>query len=275
MDSWYERICQAYGRTLDNQEADVTLPRAPCMNTEELAACSIRQLLSNAPVVKKPELGMLIDCRSSAAIGGSAPTYRLAAITGLQRILPISLSAQAGTEVAQALFFLELMLNNTDGMAVVSAVQRVVPPDRRNRDCSFPLADASAALLVSTSPVFSSGCFQLLAVALEQTPLGTKDNHIWLFEQVLQKAGLDYKDVKWSIAHRYSDEFCAGVIGIRQHVKWLNREEHLEVNFGCADSLISLRSISEKQLDARDDVGILWFRGEFGAGAAVLLKWCG
>src|SRR5438270_13736644 len=76
IDPQYRRIFQAFSHPLEKVEDHLRLPRAGGMTSEILAASAMRPLLEDHAVDGKP--GMLVDCRSSAAIGGVAPTFKLA-----------------------------------------------------------------------------------------------------------------------------------------------------------------------------------------------------
>lgn len=270
VDGWYLRICRAFTQPNLTLGDDFILPRAGALNAEELAACAIRQALTFTTTDGSSPVEVLVDCRSSAAIGGSAPTYVLCAKANLRSVLPFSLSGQAGVEGAQGLYFAARMMRSRAGSAVLSTVQRIVPPDSRHMPSVLPLADAAAAVVASASPV-SKG-FRLYTVELGRQGPDDGENVRVLLKSALMRAQLERQAVAWTINHRFSAEFDQHVRASLPTANWLIRERQPEFNFGCADPLISLHSIFAASPTPPTGIGVLWFRGLHGALAAVILE---
>ena len=271
MDGWYQRICRAFGHSVDPPTDSLFIPRAIQGDAEDLAACAIRRLLGRSEGNEHSAVEMLVDCRSSAAIGGSAPTYRLAAKASLRKALPFSLAGQAGAEVAQALTLIQHMPWEKGGAVVISAVQRVVPPDTRASSNGFPLADAAAAIMVARSPMAFAKSFRMLSVASGQSKENQGDKPETVLDRVIEAAGIALQSIKWAVAHRSSREFENAVQNVLPDATWLTRDLHPDVDFGCADLLISLQRIFTSEVTPPAGIGALWFRGRFGAIAVVLL----
>jgi hypothetical protein len=271
IDAWYGRICWAFTRSVKLPKDDLLLPRTSNMDTEEFAATAIMPLLMPEKDDNPLAVKILADCRSSAAIGGSAPTYRLAAKSGLRKTLPFSLSGQAGSEVAQALIFLKNMLRNENEMAIVSAVQRVVPPDTRIHADEFPLGDATAAIKVTRSPILSEKGFHVLAIVQEQLENDLDSRFETMLRKAVKIAGINYKDIKWVIVHRFSDKFDLAIQKTLPNTIWLSRNRCIVHNLGCPDPLVTLQEVSSTESLLPDGIGAVWFKGRFGAVALILL----
>jgi len=273
VDAWYQRICSVFGHNpdIDLNTDKLRLPRALHFETEDLAASAIKKLLSNFGAERdKISIEMLIDCRSSAAIGGAAPTYKLAAKAGLRKSLPFSLSGQAGTEVGQAINYLQNMQWDPTKVVVISAVQRVVPPDTRLQPDSLPLGDAAAAICVASFPMpFTTKKFRILSVVSAQSESITRVNFDEVYKHLIEKGEINPASVQWSILHSSYKEYNNYVQEALPKTTWLSRGSFRSVDFGCADILISLQKIFERTPAALDGIGILWFLGKFGSIIAV------
>jgi len=270
VDPWYQRICLAFGHNSDVEIAadQLRLPRVLRLETEDFAARAIKKMLGDSNVeCDETGIEMLIDCRSSAAIGGAAPTYKLAAKAGLRKSLPFSLSGQAGTEVGQALNYLQNMKWNPAKLIVISAVQRVVPPDTRLHPDYLPLGDAAAAICVARFPMSSIKSFRILSIVSTQSENVTQNSFDTAFTHLIEKGEVNPASIRWSIIHSsHKDSYIQGIL---PKATWLFRRSFRSVDFGCVDLLITLRKIFEHAPASLDGIGILWFLGRFGAIIAV------
>lgn len=270
IDPLYQRIFLAFSHSVEIIEDKLLIPRASGMDGEEVAASAIRALLTDYYADFAPNV--LIDCRSSAAIGGPAPTYKLAAKADLTNILPFSLGGQAGTEVVHALAFLQHMGHEMRGGAIISALQRVVPPDSRIQEDGFSFADAAATVGVSISQKAFAKSFHILGVAIVQKSQNWHDTLQTVLKSVLRKSGLTEESIKWSIAHRSCDSFLLATKEILPNARWLVRDLYPDFDFGCVDPLISLDRLFAAISHPPAGNGVVWSVGRFGAVGAVLLN---
>jgi len=269
-DPWYQRICCAFEQDSSPPQDTLCVPRARATDAEDLAARAVKQVLS-IEGNDRLKVNLLVVCRSSAAIGGSAPTYRLSAKAGLRNALPFSLAGQAGAEVAQALTFVRHMSWEANGVVVISAVQRVVPPDARVRTNGFPFADAAAAIVVARSRGALAKAFRVLSVVSGQSVASRGDSAETVLSRAVEVAGVARPSIKWAIAHRCSAEFESAVRRTLPDALWLSRDLYPSNDFGCADSLIALQRVFTSASEPPCGLGALWFAGRFGAVAVVLL----
>jgi hypothetical protein len=240
------------------------------MEGEELAAITIKTLIKAYAVDDLP--GGLIDCRSSTVIGCPAPSYKLGVKAGLTSILPFSLDGQAGSEALQALIFIRYMEQLKDNGVILSTVQRMVPPDTRLKENGFPLADAAASILISlTEKKFDKG-FKVLSTAIGQRAKGWDAVLEFVLKEVVEKVGLTKEMIQWSIAHRFSVSFLETVASILPECSHVTRDIYLEVDFGCADSFISLNRVFGKKYSTLNGIGLVWFAGRFGSVGVALLE---
>lgn len=122
------------------------MPDASLDPAESLALAALRPLLGDH---RPTRIDAFVDCRSSAITGAPARTCRLAAAAGLTTIMPICLWGEDAPEVINAISVVAGRLP-PDGIAVLSAVQRIIEPDTRAPGWSGRrLGDASAAVLLS------------------------------------------------------------------------------------------------------------------------------
>jgi hypothetical protein len=155
---------------------------------------------------------------------------------------------------------------------LVSALQRVVPPDARLEGNARPLGDAAAAVAISYSQSSSDYRFQILGVGV------SGKTHDWhqslgiLARQVIAKAGLHLGLVKWMIIHRSDQEFDDAVLRIAPQASVLTRDVHAGANLGCGDPLVSLARVIANQGNSLEGIGLLWFRGRFGSAGIVALN---
>lgn len=270
VDAWYERICRAFAHPVDLPVDTLLLPRILGMDAEDFASRAIKRVIDSLVSSEPLTIELLIDCRSSAAIGGSAPTYRLAAKAGLRKALPFSITGQAGTEVAQALLFLQHMPLGKRGAAIISAVQQVVPPDTRVHPEELPLADGAAAAVIAQSPKMLGKSFQILSVAIGQSANRQDATLRNVLGHAVKIAGIAKQDIQWIITHRCTGELEDSVQKTLPQSTLLARNEHTDYDFGCADLLISLHKTAMEPTFT-GGIGALWFKGRFGTIAVVLL----
>jgi hypothetical protein len=270
VDAWYKRICLSFEHRIDLPPDNLRLPQSVGVESEDIAACAINKLLEKSENgSRKLGVGMLIDCRSSAAIGGSAPTYKLAKKAGLRTSLPFSLAGQSGSEVGQAINFLQNFQWDQVKVVVISAVQRVVPPDSRLFRQNLPLADAAAAIIVARFPMPFIRNFRVLSVVSSQSENGQDPGLNNIFQRVVEKAKISSRSIKWSILHSLNRELENSVHADLPETTWLSRRSNQTVDFGCADVLVSLQQLSLNNSILCDGIGVLWFYGRFGAIIAV------
>lgn len=268
VDPLYRRIYQAFSVLPDEvNENGFWLPRAR-IDRETMATAAIAPILGYYQSDQKPDI--LVDCHSSAAIGGPAPCYKLASLCGLTRIMPFSLSGQYGTEVVYAFLFLRTMLIDTTKTCLISTTQRIVKPDKRLREGWFPLGDAAGAIAVASSPIIPNPAFRILGVSISQDSQEWLDLITTTFDDVLIQSGLGRNDVQWAIAHRCTEPFLDAAKSILPSVAWLVRDVFPSVDFGSVDPLVSLFTIS--QMASFPGVGVVWFAGRFGSVGAILLE---
>jgi hypothetical protein len=196
-------------------------------------------------------INMFVDCRSGAMLGGPSPTYRLAISAGLTAAAPICLWGQDGPEL---IFGLSLAIRRLplDGNAILSACQRIVPPDTRALDgTSQVLGDAAAAVLVSRRPI--PGSRPILATHVERV----RADDSALLDCALYKAGVERRHCAWTIVASQSSPLIA--------------DDPLRpaVYFGVADILVRLAEfLATKDLDG---TGALLTQGRAGTSAAMIL----
>lgn len=272
IDHLYQQIFLVFSHSNKITKDNLLLPRcASEMEGEELAAMAIKPLLETYTIGELPSV--LVDCRSSAPVGGPAPTYKLAAKTGLPSILPFSIGGQAGSEVVQALFFLQHMEQIKNKGAIISAVQRVVPPDTRVKEHGFPLADAAASIFLSNCEIKVGKSFKVLGIGIEQKIKNWQEALDSVLTESTERAGIKREEIKWAIAHRFSNAFLIIAQKALPDSTWLTRDWYPEFDFGCADSLISLNCFFGKKIaSSPNGIGIVLFAGRFGAIGAILLK---
>jgi len=266
-DLTYKRCHIAYSCPITKEPDGLSLPRSMTSDVNQMAAKAITPLLR---YTDEEELAYFIDCRSSIPTDGPAPTYRLAKEINILKTVPFSLTSQGGIEVSQALYLLQFMLDEKRNAAILSASQLVNPLDHRDREGFFPFADASASILITYHRQHYSN-FQVLGTTICQK------NEKWetilkkVVDETCEKSRILPKEIKWSIPQMSSDFLISATKEVLPQANTYIRDIHPNVNFGSADTLISLHGyVTEHQL-VSDDLGILWFTGQFdGIGAAII-----
>jgi hypothetical protein len=274
----YQRILDSYSRWLGSlggasRVADAVgeplVPRGIGLTAEDLAVEAVSRLLASLP--PRFNIELLIDCRSSPAVAGPAPTYMVAYRSGLVRALPLSLGGQAGSEVAQALCFLRRIRTSHLGAALIVATQRVVWPDPRLRLGSLPLGDAAAAILVAPTPIIDGAGYWVDASV---TAHRAGD---WpaVLERVVSRAervaGIRRERIGWSLAHRCPAELEPITGAFLPNIAAGPRSAYADVDFGCADVLVSLHAL---RTTPQRGLGCAWFAGRFGDVGFTLLEAC-
>lgn len=269
VDPAYERIFHAFSRSTRGTKDRLLLPRAQELEREELAAAAIMPLLRERYRDCSPDV--LIDCCSSAAIGGPAPTYKLAVRSGITRVLPFALDGQSGAEVAHALLFLRHMLHEMRTGAIISAVQRVVSPDSRLREDGFPLADAAAA--VDCSPAALPEGFRVLGVTVGRSTGEWRRTLGTMLKEALRRIEVSEEEIEWSVAHRCCEPFLLAAQKTLSGARWMVRDLYPGFDFGSADTLVSLRRLHTTAALALTGIGVLWFVGRFGSIGCVSVEY--
>ncbi|MBN1618752.1 hypothetical protein JW887_05440 [Candidatus Dojkabacteria bacterium] len=270
IDPLYQNIYSGFSCTTKIIKDNLQLPRACGKEGEELAAATIKSLLESHAAAKLSKV--LIDCRSSAAIGGPAPSYKLGAKAGLTSILPFSLSGQSGTEAVQALIFARHIQQIEMSGGIISTVQKIAQPDNRLKANGYPLADAAASVFISGTPNMTGLRFKLLSVTIKQRTQDWESVINSIVKEVISQAGLTNQSVQWVVSHRFSDSFLNAIQKVLPKYLHLIRDLYPEFDFGCVDSFISLNRIFQKKDTDPNGIGLLWFVGRFGAVGAILLE---
>jgi hypothetical protein len=213
----------------------------------------------------------LFDCRSGALGPGPAPSYRLAASAGMRRAIPLCLSGQKGTEVLQALFLMDRDRSLLSPVAVVSAVQTIRHPDRRQPGTPFALGDAASAIAVMERPVRGVRGFDVLGIGLAQGEEDRGQTLLAAISQAVDAASMPLDGIFWTIAHCCSPAFRNSLDEILPGVETVGREKHQEVDFGCADTLVSLAMVAESGEHPLLGTGLLLFAGRHGSTGALLV----
>lgn len=271
IDPLYKEIFNSLSHELQEEAPNLKLPRVKAMSNEEFASSAISMLLNNECNGWVPD--MLIDCRSSAAIGGPAPTYRLEKTIGLTTTLPILLEGQGGTEVVQALLFIKHMEEALRKGVILSALQRVVIPDHRRVINGYSLGDACASVGFAGSPLAFGKSFHILNALLKKRSNNWSETINDLSEEILSQQSISRKSIDWIIVHRYSKDFLEDLHKIYQErVQWLERDEYQEINFGCCDPFITLYNVFSVKSNPPKGLGLIWFVGRFDTLGAVLVN---
>lgn len=272
VDALYNRIYSAFNMKSEIESDKLNIPRIKGIETEDLIANTVIQTLIKGSSISGEAVEMLVDCRSSAAIGGSAPTYKLATKSGLQKSLPFCISGQAGSEVGQAINFLNVLDLDPNKITIISAVQRVAPQDNRISKDYYTYADAAAALAVASKPMPFAKNFQVLSVSSMQSKNIIDFDWTNFLEDLMYKTGIKKNTVKWAILHNIPQSLRQPYYRAFSQVNWLKRSTYLSVDFGCVDVLISFRQAFLSDLIKPSEIGALLFPGRFGTIVTVLLK---
>jgi|APSaa5957512622_1039677.scaffolds.fasta_scaffold22149_2 hypothetical protein len=269
-DPIYDRVLQAYGRGASSESSRIFRDRVVTCDSEAMAAAAIAALPHD--LFHACSLHKLLDCRSTTVGPGPAPTYRLAARVGLRFAVPLCLSGQKGTEVPQALSLLDADAQQVESAAVVSAVQVIHHPDSREYEGAFPLGDAAAAIITAQRPIPGFRGFDIVAVGLAQ---GTDDQKATLAAAIgraIESASMVTDQISWVVAHHYSPCLYASLDAVMPGSVKLSRREHPGINFGCADTLISLAMINDSSEQLSRGTGLLVFAGRHGCVGALLVQ---
>lgn len=271
--SMYKRINYAFAKSprIKHEDINLSIPRAQC-DRETLASKAVEMLIKErvSNINWKPDI--LIDCLSSNAITVPAPTYKLAVTCNLTDAMPISLSGQAGVEVASAVLLMESIIKNLPNGILVSAVQQVVYPDNRFFENRFPLADGSAATLLTNQPMSSGKNLQILGGSIAQASNNSLSACQATIIDTLRKAGLDMELISWAVAQRANNEFLIETQKSLPKIKWLTRDLYPELDFGAADLLISLENMKSSTYLLPSSIGLLCFSGLFGTVGSLLVR---
>lgn len=267
-DPAYKRCHIAYSCSIPKEPDGLSLPRSRTSDVNQMVAEAITPLLR---YIDEEELAYFIDCSSSISTDDTAPTYRLAKEINILKTVPFSLTSQGGSEVSQALYLLQFMLDEKKNAAILSASQFVNPLDHRDKEGFFPFADASASILITYHRQHYSN-FQILGATIHQKKEMSGFVLKKVIDEACEKSGILPKDIKWSIPQMSSDFLISATKEALPQANTYIRDIHPDVNFGSADTLISLqRYVTEHQLIS-DDIGVIWFTGQFGGIGTVIIK---
>lgn len=135
----------AYGRSLSGVQEKLGKVRDGALDIETYGAAMLRLALAGRNYTP----WVIFDCRSKPAIGGPAPSYKLAAKAGLRTASPVMLSGQGGIEAVQAMQFFAGSAKTGMG-AIVSSSWEV------SRHADAPRWTSASACLIDRLPF--TGC---------------------------------------------------------------------------------------------------------------------
>jgi len=263
----FKRVALAFQQPEELSNDGPEIPRYSGLDREKLATASIDILLKRYKLEHPPVF--LIDCHSTAALSGPAPSYRLAMLSGLSKVMPFSLDNQGGTEIFMGLLFSDQMLIQ-EQYGILVATQCVVSPDTRFLRQRYPLSDASAAILISKSLHLIQGIsFRVLGVNILQLSVekqGCDEQVMNGVINLLEDAGVKGCDVKWGISQFKLDD-----LAILPSIKLINRPNYRDCDFGTPDALLTLEAISQTP-PATSSVGMIVVIGKFGSVGMMLLQ---
>lgn len=269
IDPLYRQILLAYGHsTKRDQNIQTVLPRLVGMDSDLLGRMAVEKLLREAGLKDLP--GVMVDCRSSASLGCPAPTYRLAQKTGITKALTFSLGGQAGCEAVQALILLTHMEELSEKVGIITTMQQVVYPDSRTKEEGYPLADGAAAVYVSHQNG-EKGCLRVLSASVMHARKTSQDTLDLLLKQATDKADIRMTDLNWIIPHTFSQGFISLAAELLGNTRLFLRQEYAEVDFGCADPLISLRMAYDNNWSIKGK-GVILFMGRLESIGAVVVE---
>jgi hypothetical protein len=253
----YKKVYQAYQEYNKLVEDDLELPVELEMDSDELAARMIGKLIGKG--INKEDISFLADCRSSITGKVPAPAYKVAVLNDLKDITPFSIQNQAGTEVVQAIMILrEMMVEKNYTMGCVSAVQKLNKGDNRKGDNVYPLGDGAASVLISKE---ANQGFQILDLAVRKVKDISEERIYQIVKDIFCQKDLDRKEPDW-IVNQVADEKMNNIMKkIFPSASILFREKYSEIDFGCADVLISLALLSEMDKLKNDSIGCTVFLG--------------
>lgn len=271
--STYKKINYAFSKVskLNRKEMKLSIPRARC-DRETLASKAIEILVKEQLSSMNWKPDYFVDCHSSNAVTVPAPTYKLALMCNITDTTPLSLSGQAGTEVACAILLMEPMSKNLPNGVLVSAVQQIVYPDNRFFENRFPLADGAAAILLTKEARNSGRSLRILGVSITQTSKNSLSAYQATIKNTLRKAGVEVERISWAVAHRANNEFLIETQKLLPRARWLTRDLYPEFDFGAADLLISLENLCSSTNLLPSSIGLICFSGLFGAVGSLLVQ---
>ena len=269
VDSFYEQVYSAYSEPYLNLDESSVIPRLIGQENEKYVVQCIDLLRKSETENWFPSL--FVDCRSSAPIGGPAPTYRIIKDSGIITTLPILLQGQAGSEVLQAIILVSQMKEHLKKGVLITALQRVVYPDSRSYHDKFQLGDAVAAIGVASSPLAFGKSFHVVGFSIAQCSTESHQDFEFTVKKLLRECGITNPNRLWAISPSLDKDIRQDLSQILPDVRWVNRDIHPDINFGCADSLISLHSTFVNSQNPPLGIGLLWFAGRFGSLGLLVL----
>jgi hypothetical protein len=253
----YKRVYQAYQEYNKPAEDDLELPVELKLDSDELAAEMIGRLLRKG--ISKEDISFLADCRSSVTGKVPAPTYKAAVLNGLKDITPFSVQNQAGTEFFQAVMILrEMMAEKNYAMGCVSAVQKLNKGDRRKEAHFYPFGDGAASVLVRRE---ANQGFQILDLAVRKVKDISEDKICQIVKDIFCQKDFDRKEPDWIVSQSANESMNHIMKEIFPSASILSRKKYPEIDFGCADVLISLTFLSEMGELENDSLGCAVFLG--------------
>ncbi len=256
----YRRVYEAYQKYNELMEDNLELPVEATRDSDELAAAVVQRVMEQGAA--KEDIRFLADCRSSITGKVPAPTYRAAVLGGLKDIVPFSIQNQAGTEAVQAVIILrEMMREKGFAMGCVSAVQKLNKGDCRKEDNYYPFGDGAAAVLLHKN---ADQGFQILDVLIKKMPDVT--------EEKICRTVKGFCMPEWIIYQQMDERMKQAMEKIFPSADILTREKYREIDFGCADVLISLAMLAQKNILRDGSVGCAVFVGRTGHIGAMVLR---
>ncbi len=213
-------------------------------------------------------LDLFVDCRSSPAVSVASPTYRASSLAGLIDVPPIAISGGGGTELALALLVLNGAMNAGSAQALVALTSQDVI-DRRG-SAALAYGTASAAVVVTNGQRPSSP-MRVLAVVVVRRPPPSRQGLVARAVRDLRDLGVTPAIPRWSITTFRLSTFGTAIQQALPAVELLGRTGHGNVDYGCADVLVSLSELVRARR-LPPGPGILWLAGHGREIAAVVVE---
>jgi hypothetical protein len=147
--------------------------------------------------------------------------------------------------------------------AIISIVQQVTSQDIRLSHNDLPFADAAVAIGIATSPIAFGKSFHVLGTAVAQVSRGGQNRLETVLDEALEQSGIN-KEIGWAIGQRCSRTFLLAARDVLPGARWLVRDLYPDLNFGGADTLISLHSLFVMASRPPAGKGVIWLAGESG-----------
>lgn len=267
-DPWHDQLVSAFFREENRALPPTSYDRPFASDYVEAAVRELAAVHGNAA---NPQY--FIDCRSSAPIGGPAPTYSVVKDLGLVDSLPVTLTGQGGSEFATAVMLFGNLTDVSNEVSVVSTSHKSIVAVEL-RQSSFPFGEGAAAVLVAKNAMFQSG-FAVATISCGQCE-GTSNSDR---ERELEKLWTDISRIgtiaddslDWVITQRSCADFLPSVMRVIRSNTWLVRSKFPDINYGAADVLVTLHDALKSDQIPHDSCGALCLQGNSGSLALVLL----